>query len=894
MLRDSRVVTRVASLWLVAIALAGPGTSRAAHQLERTIENPTPFYLEFFGGAVARVGTSSDVLIGAPFAFDGVTWSGAVYQVDTSSGSVLRTYENPVGQTDRFGWAVTSSGNTVVVGAALANSSQTATGAVYGFDAASGSLLYTLAGVDTGDEFGTSVAPFGTELLVGAPWADVAGQLAGAAYVYDGATGTLLKTCANPFPQVGDGFGYAVASVGSTIIVGAPYVDAGQTDAGAVYLFDGGAPGSDCPLLGTLQKPGPVGQQDFFGLAVAGVAGGGVLVGAPRGHTVIPGRGAAYLFDASTGAPLAVVWSPTPGTSPDGFGWSVGALDSNLLVGALQDDAYVGAAYVFDGTSGTLLEEIANPRPAESDIFGFAVTAVGTKVLAGAPQYDDAWPTQGAAYLFALSCGNGTADAGEACDDGNTLDGDCCSSTCQVEADGSTCSDALDCTLGDTCASGLCGVCQVGTPCTGPSGESFVCQVAADRCVCAEAPPTSTTSTTTTTTSTTSTSTSTTMVTTSTTTSTLPGQQPMAFVQPSQTVRVGQVVLLDGSLSSSPNGTPLAFSWSLTDVPAGSSATLQDAQTPHPSFVPDLEGEYRVELVVNDGALDSVPALVTVTATATGAVDIVITDPGPNAVIDDEQSLVRGTVTGPLNTGVVVNGVVAIVHDGEFIANDVRLSEGATVLTATATTIDDDTATAAQLVTTSGAVQPLRLTAAPGGGVAPILIKFTYVFGSMDSVQSLEMDFDGDGTVDFTTTNPAAPLSFFYETPGLYVARLTVTDSTGATHDAEVAVDVTDLAVMEPLLGGLWDGLKSAVMTANVPGAVRFLAHAARSDYTALFQNHPAEMPSYMASLSAAQAFTIGFKTAEYFVTRTVGTETRVYFIQINRDEDGVWRMQGM
>jgi cysteine-rich repeat protein len=31
------------------------------------------------------------------------------------------------------------------------------------------------------------------------------------------------------------------------------------------------------------------------------------------------------------------------------------------------------------------------------------------------------------------TCGNGVLDAGEQCDDGNTLSGDCCSATCQIE-----------------------------------------------------------------------------------------------------------------------------------------------------------------------------------------------------------------------------------------------------------------------------------------------------------------------------------------------------------------------------------------------------------------------------------------------------------------------------
>jgi cysteine-rich repeat protein len=54
-------------------------------------------------------------------------------------------------------------------------------------------------------------------------------------------------------------------------------------------------------------------------------------------------------------------------------------------------------------------------------------------------------------------CGNGVVEGSEQCDDGNTANGDCCSSTCQFEAVGSACtSDGNDCT-NDVCnGSGTC------------------------------------------------------------------------------------------------------------------------------------------------------------------------------------------------------------------------------------------------------------------------------------------------------------------------------------------------------------------------------------------------------------------------------------------------------
>ena len=53
-------------------------------------------------------------------------------------------------------------------------------------------------------------------------------------------------------------------------------------------------------------------------------------------------------------------------------------------------------------------------------------------------------------------CGNDIVTAGEQCDDGNTAAGDCCGPTCQLESDGAPCDDGDACTLTDTCAAGAC------------------------------------------------------------------------------------------------------------------------------------------------------------------------------------------------------------------------------------------------------------------------------------------------------------------------------------------------------------------------------------------------------------------------------------------------------
>ena len=59
---------------------------------------------------------------------------------------------------------------------------------------------------------------------------------------------------------------------------------------------------------------------------------------------------------------------------------------------------------------------------------------------------------------YLIVCGNGVTEPGETCDDGNTTDGDCCSSMCTLAHAGVTCSLA-----GNQCAFGTCS----GATCTG-------------------------------------------------------------------------------------------------------------------------------------------------------------------------------------------------------------------------------------------------------------------------------------------------------------------------------------------------------------------------------------------------------------------------------------------
>ncbi|MEL7536285.1 MAG: PKD domain-containing protein [Pseudomonadota bacterium] len=91
---------------------------------------------------------------------------------------------------------------------------------------------------------------------------------------------------------------------------------------------------------------------------------------------------------------------------------------------------------------------------------------------------------------------------------------------------------------------------------------------------------------------------------------------PTASAGEDVTASLFEDVLLDGSASTDPDGDPISYQWSLVESPDGSTAALIGAGNAMPIITPDVTGEYVIELVVNDGQIDSAPDRVSVFADA--------------------------------------------------------------------------------------------------------------------------------------------------------------------------------------------------------------------------------------------------------------------------------------
>lgn len=230
---------------------------------------------------------------------------------------------------DQFGFDVSISGNSILVGAPDANSD---IGLAYVFirNGTKWTLQAQLSPSDGAldDWFGQSVRIDGNTAVIGAPGHPGA---IGAAYVFTRAGSTWSQHKKFNGESAGDNFGNAVAVNSNTIGIGSP---GHNGDSGEVYVYTGS--GSSWPLQEALEPPVAI-KDGQFGISI-GLSGDRMLVGETGNAAahVFTRSGTAWTLQAELGA-----------SSSSEFGNAVALAGTTALIGAPEDQVS-GRAYIFD------------------------------------------------------------------------------------------------------------------------------------------------------------------------------------------------------------------------------------------------------------------------------------------------------------------------------------------------------------------------------------------------------------------------------------------------------------------------------------------------------------------------------------------------------------------
>jgi hypothetical protein len=255
---------------------------------------------DYFGGSVSLDGNTA--VIGARNDDDTGVSSGSAY-VFTSIGTTWTQQAKLVasdGATeDQFGWSVSISGNTALIGARNDDDKGSNSGSVYVFTRTGSTwteqakLVASDGAAD--DQFGGSVSIDSDTALIGAAWDDDQGISSGSTYVFTRA-GTTWTQQTKLLPSDGakeDRFGWSVSINGDIALIGAAWDDDKGTDSGSAYAFSrSGTTWTQQAKL--LASDGTA--EDYFGWSVS-LSGDTALIGAPLAEN--NGAGSTYVFTRS-------------------------------------------------------------------------------------------------------------------------------------------------------------------------------------------------------------------------------------------------------------------------------------------------------------------------------------------------------------------------------------------------------------------------------------------------------------------------------------------------------------------------------------------------------------------------------------------------------------------
>ncbi len=297
---------------------------------------------------------------------------------------------------EEFGRSVAIAGGVALVGAPFESGPISDAGAAYLFDVATGQQVAKLSADDAEafDQFGESVSIGSNAAVVGAPSADATGV----AYVFDAASGQQLFRLTSSDGGTGDRFGSSVAISGGLIVIGAP---GHNTGAGAAYVFD---LLSGAQLFKLIASDGAMFES--FGTSVS-IDGSVAVVGAPNDDDNGFGSGSAYVFELNAGQQL-YKFTADDGDSGDGFGGRVSVSSGAALIGAANDEVagpISGSAYVFDIATGQQLFKLTASDASAGDEFGGSLGLSGSVAVIGAAGDTEGGFDSGSAYLFDVTSG---------------------------------------------------------------------------------------------------------------------------------------------------------------------------------------------------------------------------------------------------------------------------------------------------------------------------------------------------------------------------------------------------------------------------------------------------------------------------------------------------------
>jgi len=269
---------------------------------------------------------------------------------------------------------------------------------------------------------------------------------------------------------------------------------------------------------------------------------------------------------------------------------------------------------------------------------------------------------------------------------------------------------------------------------------------------------------------------------------------------------------------------------------------------------------------------------------------ITIVTPLVNANLPGRKFEVRGTFTGPINTGVIVNGSPALTYGNQWASLPMSPPAGSFTIEAIATTLDGMTANATRNITVGNAQPQIELLPKQAGSLAPASIGFQFRSASGVILGNIQVDFNGDGNVDFDGPAASIPTSFAYAAPGIYTARATAQIS-GNPVSSERSILIADVIVQRQRACSVYGELRTALTANNLEASLRTFAVHKREAMRPFFNALGSNRPTFATRLGTIANGLIGLEGVRLTTIRLEAGQPIGYPLDISAGADGVWRI---
>jgi hypothetical protein len=279
----------------------------------------------------------------------------------------------------------------------------------------------------------------------------------------------------------------------------------------------------------------------------------------------------------------------------------------------------------------------------------------------------------------------------------------------------------------------------------------------------------------------------------------------------------------------------------------------------------------------------------------TPPISVTITYPLKGAALHKPSTLVKGTLTSDAGeVWIKVNGMLAEVYRGEFTANGVTLTEGDNTIIVHVMDSNGSVGRAETKVTAETTSNYVTLNANITSGIPKLTTYFSVNAAISNPISSYQMDFEGDGTTDYTGTTFEG-ISHAYTSEGIYYPTITVTDDQGNAYTDTMAITILNKAAIDALLKSMWEGMKTELINQDVEGALAYFMEESRDLYGELFTALFDELQDIAQTMQPIDLIYLRNNTAKYriLLDEFYGGEmvSMTYYIYFVIDRDGVWKI---